>query len=355
MRVLALIEREDHVCYRYRIKAYAPALAQRGIEIAALPIQRNTFRRIRQFRAAREADVVILQRRLLPLWQVCLLRRAARCLIYDVDDAVYQRDSFHRKPPTSRRRLARFWATVYAADAVTAGNEYLAQRAAAYTERDRVSVIPTCVDPSRYSTARHDRAGAGVQLAWIGQRSTLPSLACARRHLAASFDAVPGLRLRVISDEFPQLEGVRVAPTPWASATETADLAEADIGICWLPDDRWSRGKCGLKVLQYMAAGLPVVANPVGMTSRLVVHGRTGFLAESPLEWAEGVRRLAEDPHLRKEMGDAGRRLVEERFSTTRWGPDLAAVIHRASFRAADRDAGKTTPLPQALNAGPHR
>jgi len=331
MKVLALIEGPNGVCYRYRIEAFAWALAARGLQLEVMPLGRGTLRRIRQLRAARHADVVILQRKLLPLWQLALLRRAARRLVYDVDDALFQRNSYSRKGPTSWLRQASFWATVYASDAVTAGNQYLKERAAAYVEPERVHLVPTCVDPKRYPTARHRRAGATAKLVWIGQQSTLRSLDRAKGQLAAAADRLPGLGLRVICDAFPELPGVRVLPYRWSAATEAAALAEADIGINWLPDDAWSRGKCGLRVLQYMAAGLPVVANPVGMNCEMVLHGRTGLLASTPAHWAAAIQRLAADPALRQEMGRAGRRWVEERFSVARWGPEFARLIERVS------------------------
>jgi glycosyltransferase involved in cell wall biosynthesis len=346
MQLLALVEGADHVCYRYRIEAFGRALAERGFALRAVPLCRGVVGRLEQLRAARRADVVILQRKLLPLWQLWILRRAARCLIYDVDDAVYQRDSYHRKPSASRRRLARFWATVYAADQVIAGNGYLCDRIASYVEPDRVCVIPTCVEPSRYPIACHQRVGGSCRLGWIGQRSTLPSLDRAAQHLEAAAGALPGLSLRVICDRLPRLTGVRIVRRPWSAATEGAELAECDIGINWLPDDPWSRGKCGLKVLQYMAAGLPVVANPVGMNRRMVVHGRTGLLAATPAEWAAAIRRLAADPPLRQRMGAAGRRLVEERFSVARWDARFAAAVAQTVRRAALESA-------LSLKAGP--
>ncbi len=327
MLALVLIERPGHVCWRYRIEAFVPALAQRGARVEALPIARSTLRRLPQLAGAGRADVVILQRRLLPLWQLAVLRRAARRLVYDFDDALFCRDSFQRKLQESWQRLARFWATVFAADLVIAGNSYLWCRASAYVEPERVRCIPTCVDPGKYLLARHDRTGGAIRLVWIGQRSTAPSLLCMQSHLAAAARALPGLQLRIIGDAFPTLEGITTVERPWSVATESQELAQADVGISWLPDDAWSRGKCGLKVLQYMAAGLPVVANPVGIHHELVIPGRTGFLVASPEQWACVISRLAECPGLRRALGEAGRRLVEQRYSVGVWADRFATAI----------------------------
>jgi len=332
MKVLALVKALDHVCYRYRIEAFAWALAERGLELEVAPLRKGLAGRLRQLRRAKQADAVVLQRKLLPIWQLALLRRSAPRLIYDVDDALFQRDSYSPKGPRSRMRLARFWATVFAADAVTVGNHYLKRRTAALVGSDRVHVIPTCLEPDWYRPAQHVRLGPRSQLVWIGQESTLASLDCARQHLTAAAQRLPGLGLRLICDRTADLSPLRVVPRRWSSATEAAELAEGDIGVNWLPDDSWSRGKCGLKVLQYMAAGLPVVANPVGMNRRMVVHGRTGLLASTPQQWAEALARLAADPPLRRKMGEAGRRLVRQRYSVAGWGPKVADVAAAVVF-----------------------
>lgn len=334
MKVLALTEGPNHVCYRYRIQAFAPALAERGWTLESLPLLPNTFERSGQLREAAGAEVVVLQRKLLPLWQLRMLRRHARVLVYDFDDALFHRDSYSRKGPSSWTRLAHFWATIYAADAVTAGNEDLRGQASNYIQPQRVTLIPTCVAPEIYPRAQHRREGRAARLVWIGQHSTLPCLYYAEPLLAAAAARLPGLRLRVICNQFPQLRGVRVVPRQWSGSTETSEVADADIGVSWLPDDSWSQGKCGLKVLQYMAAGLPVVANPVGMNRDMVVHGRTGLLASTAEEWAEAIARLAENPALRAQMGAAGRELVETSYSVRRWAPEFAALIDRLGRQA---------------------
>jgi len=334
MKVLALIESLNAACYRYRIEAFAWAMAERGLRLQPEPLCRNTTGRLKQLGAARHADAVILQRKLLPLWQLALLRRNAKRLIFDVDDAVFQRDSYSRKGPDSTMRMARFWATIFAADAVTAGNDYLCNRVASMVAPEKVHLVPTCVEPSWYVPAKHVRAGSRARLVWIGQRSMLASLHLAREHLAAATRRLPGLELRVVCDRTIDLPGVNVTFRRWSSATEAAELADADIGVSFLPDDSWSRGKCGLKTLQYMAAGLPVVANPVGMDRSLVVDGKSGFLATDPDQWAEALARLAEDPMLRRRMGTAGRQTVEQEFSVTAWGKTLAEVADPTADRS---------------------
>lgn len=328
MKVLALIESADHVCYRYRLNAFAWAMAQEGLLLEALPIQKG-LGRISTLVAGRGVEIVVLQRKLLPAWQLAILRRSAKCLVYDIDDAVFRRDTFARKRQQSHGRLSRFQGVVRAADAVLAGNEYLAQFASAHTDACRVHLVPTCIEPSWYPQASHRRTGRGVRLGWIGQRSMLPSLRIMDQHLSAVGRQLADISLRVISDSLPQITGLRTEFRPWTSASESAELADTDIGISWLADDLWGAGKCGLKVLQYMAAGLPVVANSVGIHRKLVIHGKSGFLADTPEEWAAAISRLAGDPSLRHRLGIAGRQTVEADYNARCWGPKLAKLLRQ--------------------------
>jgi glycosyltransferase involved in cell wall biosynthesis len=147
--------------------------------------------------------------------------------------------------------------------------------------------------------------------------------------LLAAVGRMPGLRLKVICDRFPVLPGIEVIQNKWSSDTEAQELADTDIGISWLPDHPWSLGKCGLKVLQYMAAGLPVVANPVGIHEKLIRHGQTGFLATSPEAWAEAIQRLADSPKLRRQMGQAARQAVREHYHLEDWSEQWISLLNR--------------------------
>jgi glycosyltransferase involved in cell wall biosynthesis len=315
MRATALVKAADHVCCRYRLAALRPAFARAGWTLDLRPWPEGWLSRLLLRRELGNPDLLILQRKLAPAWQLPLLRRAAPLLAFDFDDAVFLRDSYSPRGCHCPRRARAFAATVRAADVVLAGNPFLYDQAALWTEPDKVHLVPTCVDLSRYAPADHSRRGAEVQLVWIGSSSTLRGLEQARNVLETLGTRLPGLTLKVICDRFPRLRWLRVLPCPWSSATEAAELRGADIGLSWLPDDLWSRGKCGLKVLQYMAAGLPVVANPIGVQAELVRPGETGFLVTTAGELARAVARLANDPDLRRRMGERGREMVRMRFS----------------------------------------
>lgn len=314
MRVVALVESEDHVCCRYRVTAFRRAFVEAGHALELRPLPRGAFGRLGIGRGLFDADAVILQRKLLPRWAVALLRRRVRHLIFDYDDAVWLRDSYSPAGFDDPKRLRRFKATVAACDLVVAGNEFLASAARQHTSADRVAIIPTCVEPADYPTVTRP-ARAGVQLVWVGSHSTLRGLERFTPTLSTIGRAVPGVRLKLVCDRFIRVPDLPVDECPWHAGTEAAEIASADIGIGWVPDDPWSRGKCGLKLLQYHAAGLPVVANPVGVQAEIVRDGETGYLATTSEDWVAAVARLAADMELRRQLGLAGQRQLGEHYS----------------------------------------
>ena len=257
MKILALIESADHVCYRYRFNAMAWALAQEGLLLKAVPIQKG-LGRISTLLAGSRAEIVILQRKLLPAWQLAILRRNAKCLVYDIDDALFRRDTFTRRKQQSHSRLSRFRGIVRAADAVLAGNDYLTQFASAYADPSRVHFVPTCVEPSWYPLAGHRRTGSWVRLAWIGQRCMLPSLSAmdrtlGRRRPAAAGRLAPRDQRRPAGNQRPAGDTSPVVvghgnqanwPTPTSasvgSATTCGARANAVSRYCntWPPDCR---------------------------------------------------------------------------------------------------------------------
>jgi glycosyltransferase involved in cell wall biosynthesis len=286
-------------------------------------------------RSVAAADAVILQRRLLSWWQIRLLRKNAKALFFDIDDAVFLRDSNSTRGAESGRRLRRFRATVERADGILAGNEYLAAESRRWTTPNRVHFMPTCVDPAKYRPEPSTRTGGDVRLVWIGSRSTMTSLDEIAPALAEATRQLPGLKLRVVCDVFPKLPGVEVVPVVWSEAAEAEEIASGDIGVSWLPEHPWSRGKCGLKVVQYMAAGLPVIANPYGVHPAMIESGMNGVLASTPTEWTEAIVRLASDAELRQRMGTSSRSRLEAEYGVPAWGPRLVQILEKSLARRA--------------------
>ena len=337
MRIVALVEAENHVCCRYRLAAFRTHFAQAGhqFEIQALP--HGPLGRLAIGRGFGSVDVVILQRKLLPEWTVSLLRRRVRRLIFDFDDAVWLRDSYSPRGFDDPRRRRRFRAAVRACDLIVAGNDFLAAEAARYTSAERVRVIPTCVDPSRYPVAEHTRT-RDLQLVWVGSSSTLRGLERFTKTLSAIGRSVPGIRLKLVCDRFFDIPDLPVDACPWRQETEPADIAAADIGISWIPDDPWSRGKCGLKILQYQAAGLPVIANPVGVHPQMVSRGRNGLprIDDRRLDCGRGAsrRRLGPAATTRTSRPPASRSDLQRQRRRAEMAPGARPVepeIHKSS------------------------
>ena len=206
---------------------------------------------------------------------------------------MWLRDSYAPQGFDDPKRLRRFKAMVAACDLVVTGNAFLAAEAKKHTDPNRVAVIPTCVEPVRYPPVTR-ASRPQLQLVWVGSQSTLRGLERFAPTLSAIGRAVPGTRLKLVCDHFITIPDLPVDECPWYADTEAAEIAAADVGIGWVPDDPWSRGKCGLKLLQYHAAGLPVVANPVGVQAEMVRDGETGFLATTTEEWVAAVARLTD-------------------------------------------------------------
>ena len=123
---------------------------------------------------------------------------------------------------------------------------------------------------------------------------------------------------------------------PWAEGKEIAVLQEFDVGLMPLPDNEWTRYKCGLKLIQYMALGVPGIASPVGVNVDIVRHGETGYLPQSASEWVDCMGRLLDEPTLRQRIGQAGRERVAARYSLDQAAPKLIRTLERAA--AGNRD-----------------
>jgi glycosyltransferase involved in cell wall biosynthesis len=326
LNVLFLTPGSNLPSTRYRVLQYIPWIERNGARVTTAVAPSGWFARWRLFREAEAYDVVVLQKRLMVPWFVGRLRKHARRLVYDFDDAVLFGSS-SKGGIASASRSRRFRATVGAADLVIAGNDYLGELAAPHARR--TVVIPTAVDPAKYDAAAvaRTRDDAVVKLGWIGGKSTVAYLDLVRGALETIGAAHDCARLKVVSDAFPKLRSLPVEAKSWAEADEAADVADFDIGLAPLTDDLWARGKCGLKTLQYMAASKPVVCSPVGVQREMVRPGLSGLWATSRQEWVEALAQLIRAPEERARMGAAGRKILNERYSLARNAPAFVEAV----------------------------
>jgi glycosyltransferase involved in cell wall biosynthesis len=324
-RVLAITSNLAQASSRLRVEALIGPLAERGFELDLLACPRQWAERRDVLRSAGDYHAVLLQRKLLDPWNWRLLRRHARRVVFDVDDAVLYHP--HRVGPYSRLRTTlRFRATARNVDHVVAGNDYVADLFGRRGCR-QVTVLPTAIDPGRYRLKRHAPTDA-PRLVWIGSRSTLPYLRRFMPALERAARLVPGLRLVTVADATVRTSAsLPVEHVPWGLASEHESLCRGDIGIAPTPVDRWTLGKCGFKIVQYMAAGLPVVASPVGANAGMVRPGETGLLPARPEDWPGAIAALAADADRRRRMGLAGRALVERRYRLDDAADTWAALL----------------------------
>lgn len=331
MRLLFLTEDARGPSTRYRVLQFLPRLQERGIafETAVVPSDRSGRRAL--FERAGDFDRVVLQRRLVHPFDFRVLRRRARFLVFDFDDAILYPDSFRGKR-RSFTRWIRFLQTASSADRVVAGSPILAEIAVRFHRK--VSVLPTVVDVARYPRRDLDsETRKPPVLVWIGSASTIGYLEAILPALENAAAEVPGLRLRVIADAAPAVRGLPIDFVPFREETEVEDLGQGSIGLAPLRDDRWSRGKCGLKLLQYFASGAAAVASPHGVQANLVSDGETGRLASTASEWTSRVVELARDPGARMRIAAAARARVEREYSLETWADrwvEAMAGISRA-------------------------
>jgi glycosyltransferase involved in cell wall biosynthesis len=215
------------------------------------------------------------------------------------------------------------------ANLVVAGNQYLADRAEKAGAK-RVEIIPTVVDLTRYPAANDQPGKPNVPLVvgWIGTPKTsryLHPLKSVFESLQSRFN----VRFVAVGATRESLGDLPVEPWEWSEDTEVDSIQKFDIGIMPLEDSPWERGKCGYKLIQYMACGLPVVGSPVGVNTEIVEHGVNGFLASEEEQWRESLASLLAEPELRVQMGHNGRKKIESTYSIQIQAPRLERLLQQ--------------------------
>lgn len=327
---------------RYRIEQYLPYLQSHGYRFRysyllnerddrayykpgqylrkGWIVGRSTAKRLGEIATATRHDLLFVQRESFMLgtafFEQAMARR--RPLIFDFDDAIWMqlvsaanRNLAFLKDASKTEKIIRSAALVFA------GNAYLADYARQFNRE--VVVIPTTIDTDSYRRVEVARDGR-ICIGWTGSFSTI-------EHLKTALPALERIRgrfgdrvtFRIIGDPAFRSEALGVQGIPWQSATETRDLSYIDIGIMPLPDNEWTKGKCGAKGLQYMAMGIATLMSPVGVNTEIIQPGVNGFLPRDEEEWVHYLSLLIEDAELRKRLGEAGRRTVEEKYSVRAW------------------------------------
>ena len=296
------------------------------------------WRRLRQALGARNYDLLWIEKEALP-WLPASIERAllgGKPLVIDFDDPWHLRyaDNVHA---LIRAFLGRKLETVAArATALTAGSPVLAQWASA-SGAPHVVVMPPAVDIEHYPLLPFPEGPFTV--GWIGTPRNEAYLSLIEEPLRR-LHAAHGARLRVIGGTGRlALSGVPIDQVPWHEEGEAAELARCHVGVMPLTDGPWERGKCGYKLIQYMAAGRGAVASPVGPSPSIVVSGETGYLADGIEEWSSALMNLAADPELVRKFGRAARRRAETEYALNVQAPRLIELFRRAVGERSTADA----------------
>ncbi len=292
-------------------------------------------------------DVVFIQRPLLPgqLYPILELAicRLNRHVVFDFDDAIFV--SHHENSPERSSLLYRLLedrdnvARILRRSAhVVAGNDFLADFARRHNPN--VSVVPTAIDTDHYlPAAKGGKSGDNLVVGWIGTSGNLAYVEQLAPVFRALQQRIP-FELRIVCNPVerePDLPGVNYRWCDWQVGREREDLAAFDIGIMPLPDDVWERGKCGFKLLQYMACGIPAVASPVGVNRDIIEPGENGYLADSAEDWERTLESLLADPGLREKFARKGRETVLSGYTLDIIYPRLAGTL----LAAAGSDVGE--------------
>ena len=352
MRVLALMPGlyDTSPGQRYRLEQWDPLLRRRGVEITWAPFEddelhsvvykpgrmgkklqlvtRNLARRLSTISKASKYDLVYILREAAllgpPVFERLLYQQRVP-FVFDFDDAIFVS---YRSPSNGYLSYLKFASKTKTicrlASHVMVGNPYLAEYARAVN--DNVTVVPTTIDTEKYRVKPPPTTDGPLTIGWTGSFSTVQHLDTLRGALK-KLAQTEQFRLRVIGTPTYELSPIDVEAMPWRAATELEDLCAIDIGVMPLPDDKWSKGKCGLKALQFMALGIPTICSPVGVNTDIIQDNENGFLAMTEEEWVDKLSRLLRSVELRRRLGDAGRATVEEKYSAAVQAPRVYEIF----------------------------
>lgn len=291
-----------------------------------LSVIKRYFNRLKVLLQARNYDVLWIEKELLPWipWAIegWFLKRMKTAYIVDYDDAIFHQYDQHRWSLIRKLLGSKCDQVMKAADCVVAGNGYLRQRAQLAGAR-KVIIVPTVIPEKVFCPA--DPQNSIPVIGWIGSKSTAVYLE-KLRPILSQLAKHHQFKFRVIGAtvDWPDCP-VEIAP--WSEEEEPLLVKSLDIGVMPLLDSPWERGKCGFKLIQYMACGKPVVADSVGVNSEIVQHESNGYLISENCNWHQALATLLIDSNQRRLMGQRGREIFIAKYSLEKWQGQIYQIM----------------------------
>jgi L-malate glycosyltransferase len=348
---------------RYRIYQFLPFLDKEGIDynvysvisdkMTDMMIDSPNFRKFRKIiyyiqvvaekfvrswavvLSANRYDIIFLQRTTFTFGLEKLLRLANKNIIFDIDDSIYMPD---REEPGIIGRLKKYIkkkevvSVLKISKCVIVENSHIKNFVSRYC--NNICMITGPIDTDRNYPRNDVNSEGEITIGWIGSPSTTAYLAMLGGSLRKLSDTYK-IKLRLIGASSCDIAGVKVEQVEWSEDTEVSELHKFDIGIMPMPDNEWTRGKVGCKMLQYMANSIPAVVSYTPTNAEVIEDGVSGFLARSDKEWVESLGALIRDERLRRSIGTAGRKVVEERYSLAKNGPIFLKVLDNIYYNRA--------------------
>lgn len=285
--------------------------------------------RIKDICSAMRCDVVYLHLEACPFglpvfeYLFCMFKKP---IIYDIDDIVYfPHSSRANKFIQFLKCPMKIPAIIKLSSHIIVVTDYLKE----FSERfnKNVTLIPPTINTDKYFVKNKSNSKK-VCVGWTGSRTTseyLLLLEKVLKEVAQRYD----IRIKVIGDRSFRINGLNIEAKDWSSDTEAEDIQDIDIGLYPLPNSEWVMGKGGLKALQYMGIGIPVVCTRIGAVLDFIQDGLNGFLADTEKEWIGKLSLLIESHELRSRVGMAGRKTVEERYSVKVNAQKYLEILHK--------------------------
>lgn len=299
-----------------------------GIPTKWSEVAGDYFKRLGCLFKARHFDLLWIEKELfpyLPAWAERLLASSGIRYVVDYDDAVFHNYDRHRNPIVRQLLGKKIDSVMRHAAVVVCGNSYLAERASKTGAR-RIEIVPTVIDLQRYSMIEPPVSQESLRVGWMGSLSTVKYLHDVAPALHAASTNIP-LTLVVVGARC-ELPGIDVEFRSWSEDSEVEEIQHFDIGIMPLHRGPWELGKCGYKLIQYMACGKPVIATPFGVNQEIVQHGLNGYLANDVDGWREALEKLSANAEARRTMGEHGRIAVEKKYCLQKTAPRMAQIFH---------------------------